>query len=313
MAILLGIFTFLFSVNGGWGGLSFTENGGYEAIAPIVFLTITWIVRIINNGWVFAENDLRRNLPYLNVVFLIDLSMRFSNMPSINLDSLLFDFKYGGIFPTSNVAGYLACVCLVWSIILKEKKQVVIWSLLILFTSSRTSITAATVALLSIRFGGGFRRIEIMTLAAVVGILVVYVTNINWSLESKFLILERFSEIFEEASNRERTFGLEGGRIAVWERLDIEADGVLISPHNPFIKVGLYYGLIGELAFLYYLSSIQKQLRFIYLMHCFSGVAPFLSILSFGIKATIEDREPHSKLVLALSRNRGYRYDPVRG
>jgi hypothetical protein len=271
----------LFVINQAWIGISFSENGGYEAVAPIVSLTTCLCARALNGKWLFQKVETMNSLKTLGLIFIVDLILRATSLPGFQLDFFMTEFKYGGLFPTSNVAGYLACTCLVLSKNVGSKSSTLFWFAILILTASRTSIAVGLFILLGINRLGHLRGTVFVSIALAIGGLFVYLTNINWSFESKLLILERFFEVIQSSTLRELLFGTVGGRLEVWRKLDVTAEGTLLSPHNPFVKIALYYGLFGVACLGAFLIKGNRAIAVIYLLHCASGIVPFLSLTQF--------------------------------
>lgn len=279
LIVLLG----LFFHNRCWEGVSFTENGGYESLAPIVCLCTCLFCGKINRGWRFCKQDVIKTMPGICAMFLIDLVMRLIGISEISLDSFMGEFKYGGLFQTSNVAGYLACACLIISKQISMKRYVVFWFAITLLTASRTSIAAAFFCVMALDKQGRLRGAKYIIVGGLASGVMVYITNVNWSFESKLLIIERFTEVIESNEVQETILGIKGGRIEVWKKLDVAADGTLLSPHNPFIKMILYYGLLGGMCLVGFLMKSNRSIATMYLLHCASGIVPFFSLMYFDV------------------------------
>lgn len=281
----------LFVLNESWVGLTFSEKGGYEAIAPFVSLATCLFARILNGGWSFNRIEIRKGLRILGWMFGVDLLMRAISLPGFQLDYLMTEFKYGGLFPTSNVAGYLACTCLVLSKQIASRKLPLFWFTIVILTASRTSIAAALFGMVALNGIGKLRGLFTILVGVIGAAVFVYFTNINWSFESKILIIDRFFEIIQSGSIYETVFGTFGGRLEVWKKLDVSAEETLLSPHNPFVKITLYYGLIGLSCLIGFLFTGNKSIAGAYLLHCMSGIVPFLSITQFGVASSEKSSE----------------------
>lgn len=281
----------LFVLNQAWMGLNFSENGGYEAVAPLVSLVTCLGVRVLNGKWSFSHHEIKKSLMILFLIFGFDLAMRVISLPGIQLDYLMTEFKYGGLFPTSNVAGYLACTCLVLSKQVRIRFFPILWFIVILLTASRTSIAAGLFCIVALDRFGKVRGPIVMVSGLAIAAAFVYLTNINWSFESKIIIIERFIEVLQSGSLYEIIFGTVGGRLQVWQKLDVSAEGTLLSPHNPFVKITLYYGLIGMSCMVGFLLAGNRAIAIVYLLHCASGIVPFLSITQFTAASKKEGNE----------------------
>jgi hypothetical protein len=273
----------LFTYNRCWEGISFSENGGYEAIAPIVCLLTCLVCQRLNGGWSFNKKDVEMTMPVLGIIFGIDLLLRLSVVSDLSLYSVMGEFKYGGLFPTSNVAGYLACTCLILSKQISRGGGVLFWFVIIIFTASRTSIAAAAFCVMALDKVGRIKNLSYLVFGGIISGVTVYFTNVNWSFESKLLIVERFLDVISNNSTQDALFGTDGGRLEVWRKLDVDADGTLLSPHNPFIKMVLYYGLIGGGCLIAFLIKSNRPIAVMYLLHCVSGIVPFFSIMYFDV------------------------------
>ncbi len=270
-------------LRGGFDGVDFGLNGGYEALAPVVGVLVSLMVRAGLGSWVLSDDTLDRALMPCAVVLALDVALRAVGLAAFDLDSLLFEFKYGGVFPTSNVAGYVASFLFVMAAWLRRPGWCCVFGLFVLLSASRTSMVALAFLAFYVLPVRGVVKLVLIVFGGLLAWFVLMLVDVNWSLESKFEILWSFSSVLSGMSFEEIVFGVAGGREAVWALIGVEAGDDFISPHNPFVKIWLYFGLVSVVVLVALLVSGSRPIVLVYLLHSLSGIMPFFPVCAFTL------------------------------
>jgi hypothetical protein len=278
---LLGVFI----ARESYMSVDFKINGGYEALGPLIGLIFVIFISSRIGSFEIKLKESNNFFNYIIIIFMLDIILRIINLKDYSVDGLMGDFKYGGIFPTSNVAGYTACMLCAICINLKFYKKSCIFLIIVILSFSRTSIIALPlIVFLAADVSKILKSITIL-LGASISIGIFNWLNINWSFESKILMIMSYIDFIDKADFMTFIFGVEGGRTEIWKILSIAtSDEELLSPHNPFIKVGMYYGFFAMIFLIISFIYSQPFLIVCYLIHSISGILPFFPLIYFKFR-----------------------------
>lgn len=229
----------------------------------------------------------------LTIGFL-DVALRlWSGGPQSFLDpELRFYSKVDGLYNNSNIAGQISSLLFTYTLISRFKKKYIgAFLVLAILSMSRTAwfTCIASILLFSI-----FNRknllnpaIKIKYLWPIMATAFVVINNFeailnDYSYNTKILFLLSVLERYNSIDILSVVFGGALNSTYAVEMTDVEN----YSPHNPFLKVILYYGIFGLFSYLiFYVHCLKKGLSAIMLsgivIQSFSGFPIISPILIF--------------------------------